>query len=39
MIWPIANIINFYYVPLHLRLLFGNAVGLGWNVLASYLAF
>lgn len=34
-IWPLANLINFAFVPAPLRVLFMNFVGLGWNI---YLA-
>eukprot|EP00752_Nemacystus_decipiens_P014597 g12999.t1 len=34
-IWPIANMINFAFVPAKLRVLFMNFVGLGWNIYLS----
>lgn len=34
-VWPVANLINFAFVPPPLRVLFMNIVGLGWNI---YLA-
>eukprot|EP01027_Heterolobosea_sp_BB2_P010923 GEZU01015953.1.p1 GENE.GEZU01015953.1~~GEZU01015953.1.p1 ORF type:complete len:130 (-),score=37.44 GEZU01015953.1:89-478(-) len=34
-IWPIAQYINFNYIPPELRVLFGNCVGFFWSV---YLA-
>ncbi|CAN0386143.1 unnamed protein product [Phaeothamnion confervicola] len=34
-IWPIANLINFAFVPPHLRLLFANFVGIFWNIILS----
>jgi len=30
-IWPIAQCINFYYVPLHWRVLYFNSVSFIWN--------
>ncbi|CAM9775740.1 unnamed protein product [Ectocarpus sp. 4 AP-2014] len=34
-LWPIANTINFAFVPTKLRVLFMNFVGLGWNIYLS----
>lgn len=34
-LWPIANLINFAFVPANLRVLFMNFVGLGWNIYLS----
>ncbi|CAM9970554.1 unnamed protein product [Pylaiella littoralis] len=34
-IWPVANTINFAFVPAKLRVLFMNFVGLGWNIYLS----
>lgn len=34
-IWPVANMINFAFVPAKLRVLFMNFVGLGWNIYLS----
>ncbi|CAM9317232.1 unnamed protein product [Chrysoparadoxa australica] len=36
-IWPAANMINFAFVPKHLRMLYLNLVGLFWNVILSTL--
>lgn len=36
-VWPLATLINFYLVPLPLRVLFANAVALGWNTYMAYL--
>jgi protein Mpv17 len=36
LVWPIANMITFRFVPIQHRLLFVNLVGVGWN---SYLSF
>ncbi|ESO08594.1 hypothetical protein HELRODRAFT_169468 [Helobdella robusta] len=35
-VWPLAQLINFYIIPLQHRILFVNMVALFWNV---YLAF
>ena len=34
-VWTVAQGINFAYVPLHYRVLFGNLVALWWNVVLS----
>lgn len=34
-IWPLANLLNFAFVPVNLRVLFLNFVGLGWNIYLS----
>ncbi|CAN0107110.1 unnamed protein product, partial [Ectocarpus sp. 13 AM-2016] len=34
-LWPMANMINFLFVPVKLRVLFMNFVGLGWNIYLS----
>lgn len=31
-IWPLANYVNFAFVPLNLQVLFGNIVALFWNI-------
>jgi hypothetical protein len=31
-VWPIVNIINFRFVPVHLRVLFTNIVGYFWGI-------
>eukprot|EP00475_Leptophrys_vorax_P011519 TRINITY_DN1807_c0_g1_i1.p1 TRINITY_DN1807_c0_g1~~TRINITY_DN1807_c0_g1_i1.p1 ORF type:complete len:198 (-),score=51.03 TRINITY_DN1807_c0_g1_i1:588-1181(-) len=31
-LWPIVHLINFRYVPIHLRVLFGNVVGFFWSI-------
>lgn len=36
-IWPFIQAVNFYYVPLAYRLLFTQAVALGWNTYLSLL--
>ncbi|GFR81184.1 protein Mpv17 [Elysia marginata] len=35
-IWPMAQLINFYFLPLQHRVLFVNFIALGWN---TYLAW
>lgn len=37
-IWPIAQMINMYFVPVSLRVLFLNVVGLGYNTILSRIA-
>jgi len=34
-IWPVAQFINFYFVPVQLRVLFGNVIAFGWNAYLS----
>ncbi len=36
-IWPLAQYINFRYVPLNLQVLFSNVVALVWNIYFSLL--
>jgi hypothetical protein len=38
-VWGPVQLVNFYFVPLPLRILFGNFVGLGWSGALSYLSF
>uniref|UniRef100_A0A0B7BLR0 Mitochondrial inner membrane protein Mpv17 n=1 Tax=Arion vulgaris TaxID=1028688 RepID=A0A0B7BLR0_9EUPU len=35
-IWPLAQMINFYFMPLRHRVLYGNVVALGWNIYLSW---
>jgi hypothetical protein len=37
-VWPIAQLINFAFVPLHFRVLFGNIVRFFWTIYLSYQA-
>ncbi|CAN8032019.1 hypothetical protein HPB47_002281 [Ixodes persulcatus] len=37
-LWPVAQIINFRYVPLPYRLLYANCVSLVWNTYTSWKA-
>ena len=37
-VWPLAQFLNFYFVPLPYRVLFSNMVGLVWNVALSYIS-
>jgi hypothetical protein len=37
-VWPLAQWVNFNYVPPHLRTLFGNLVGFFWNIYLTYQA-
>jgi hypothetical protein len=34
-VWPVAQYINFNYVPANLRVLFGNLVGFFWSIFLS----
>lgn len=34
-LWPVANLLNFAFVPASLRVLFMNFIGLGWNIYLS----
>lgn len=36
-IWPLAQYVNFRYVPHHLQVLFSNVVALVWNIYFSLL--
>jgi hypothetical protein len=36
-IWPLTQFINFYLIPLQLRVLFLNAIGFGWNIFLSQM--
>ncbi|XP_025089435.1 protein Mpv17-like isoform X2 [Pomacea canaliculata] len=37
-IWPAAQIINFYFMPLQHRVLFVNFVALGWNTFLAWFS-
>jgi hypothetical protein len=37
-VWPPAQMLNFFFVPLPYRVLFINAVGLGWSTYTSFVA-
>ncbi|KAK5579581.1 hypothetical protein RB653_009265 [Dictyostelium firmibasis] len=37
-VWPLAQLINFRFVPSHLRVLFGNLVGFCWGMYLSILS-
>lgn len=34
--WPFVQVINFYYIPLTYRVLFGSTAALVWNTMFSY---
>lgn len=36
MIWPIFQLINFYFIPVQMRLLCVNTFSIGWNCFLSY---
>ncbi|XP_063235875.1 mpv17-like protein 2 [Bacillus rossius redtenbacheri] len=36
-IWPPAQVVNFYFVPPHLRVLYDNTISLGFDVYFSYV--
>jgi len=36
-LWPPCQIINFYFIPTHYRLLYVNSVTVLWNVFLSYM--
>jgi hypothetical protein len=37
-VWPLANLINYKFVPLSQRVLFIQGIALGWNVYLSLVA-
>jgi len=37
-VWPQAQLVNFFFVPLHYRVLYTNMVGLGWSTFTSVVA-
>lgn len=39
MIWPIAQIINFYYLPSKYRVLYDNTISLGYDVFTSNVKY
>lgn len=34
--WPFVQVINFYFIPLTYRVLFGSSAALAWNTIFSY---
>lgn len=34
--WPFVQVINFYFIPLTYRVLFGSSAALAWNTMFSY---
>jgi Mpv17 / PMP22 family len=38
-LWPAVHTLNFYYVPLHHRILVQNTVLMGWSGYLSYTSF
>jgi hypothetical protein len=39
LVWPFAQMINFFYIPVSYRVLYDNLVTFWWNIGLSYLAF
>ena len=37
-LWPAAQVVNFYVIPLKFRVNFSNIVSLFWNTYVSWLA-
>ncbi|KAL6046324.1 Mpv17 / PMP22 [Balamuthia mandrillaris] len=37
-VWPFASLVNFYFVPPHLRVLFSNMVGFFWVICLTILS-
>lgn len=37
-LWPAAQLINFYFVPLVFRVNFTNIISLGWNTYLAWIA-
>ncbi|XP_048236703.1 protein sym-1-like [Haliotis rufescens] len=37
-VWPAAQLINFYLIPLQHRVLFVNFVALGWNTYMAWMS-
>ncbi|GAM25535.1 hypothetical protein SAMD00019534_087100 [Acytostelium subglobosum LB1] len=37
-VWPLAQFINFKFVPPHLRVLFGNLVGFAWSIYLTIIS-
>lgn len=37
MVWPMIQLVNFKFVPLHHRVLVVNVISLGWNCYLSFL--
>lgn len=35
-VWPLINIINFKFMPPHLRVLFGNVISIFWTAAVIY---
>jgi protein Mpv17 len=38
MIWPLAQIINFYFIPQNLQVFYSNCIGLGFNFCLAYIS-
>ena len=38
-VWPLAQFLNFYYIPMVFRLGFSNIVGFFWTIFVNYRVF
>lgn len=37
-VWPAVNFVNFFFFPLHYRVIVVNTVGVFWNTYLAYMA-
>ena len=38
LIWPAGNLINFFLIPIHFRVLFSNIIGFLWTIFITWKA-